>query len=257
MIEGRNIVITGANSGIGLETLRILAERNRVFAVDINDDVISKLGGNVTSYRCDICRRDTVDGMFDAAVAELGKIDVFIANAGYMHFERMDTPDWERIERMFRTNTVSPMYSYEKYVEHLDGRDGIFAMTVSAMGKMGMPGFALYSATKFALNGFQESIRLEKPEGLQITCLYPVSTDTAFFNSPVEIEKPYPVQTPDIVARKFVKGIEKGRKRVNPCRMFTFASVLFKILPPVRSMYWNHERKKFLRYEERLKEKEE
>lgn len=255
MIEGRNIVITGANSGIGLETLRILANDNRIFAVDINDSVISKMDG-ITSYVCDICDASSVKKMFDTATETLGKIDIFIANAGYMHFERMDDPDWERIERMFKTNTISPMYSYQLYAEHLNGENGIFAMTVSAMGKMGMPGFALYSATKFALNGFQESIRLEKPDNLQITCLYPVSTDTAFFNSPVEIEKPYPVQTSDIVARKFVKGMEKGRKNVNPCKMFSFASVLFKIVPPIRSLYWGHEKKKFLDYEERLKEYE-
>lgn len=256
MSDGMNIILTGANSGIGLEVLRILLQKgNRILAADLRVDRISDLPSDrAIPFQCDICEKGSIDELFDAADREFGKIDMFIANAGYMHFERMDHADWGRIEKMFRTNTISPMYSYRKYLEHLDGRPGIFAMTVSAMGKVGMPGFALYSATKFALNGFQESVRLEKPENVQITCLYPVSTDTAFFDSPVEIEKPFPVQTPDIVARKFVKGIERGKNKVNPSKLFTLASVLFRVLPPVRTLYWKHEKKKFLDYERRLEE---
>lgn len=258
MISGKNIVLTGANSGIGLETMKLLTGNgNRIFAVDIRDDRMRSFGDDVIPYICDISVKENVDRMFEDAVSVLGTIDIFYANAGYMHFERMNHPDWERTERMFRTNSISPIYSYQKYIEHLNGRSGIFAMTVSAMGKMGMPGFALYSATKFALNGFQESIRLEKPDRLQITCLYPVSTDTAFFASDVEIDKPYPVQTPDVVAKKMLRGIEKGRKKVNPCKMFTLASGLFKVFPFVRSWYWGHEKKKFLDYEERCKRTEQ
>lgn len=254
MISGKNIVLTGANSGIGLAMLRSLAESNKILAVDMNDDKMSQFG-NVTSMVCDISSKEGVDSMFSKASDMFDVVDIFIANAGYMHFERMDGCEWERIDRMFRTNTMSPIYSYRRYIEHLDGRDGVFAMTISAMGRLGMPGFTLYSSTKFALNGFQEAVRLEKPDNVQITCMYPVSTDTAFFDSPVEIEKPYPVQTPEHVAGKMLRGIEKGKKNVFPCKMFTFASILFKAVPPVKWMYWKNEKKKFLRYEERLNER--
>ena len=253
MIDGRNIVLTGANSGIGLETLRILAaNNNKIMAVDLDTENIEKFSDNVIPYVCDISSKENIDGLFVHASSLFGKIDVFIANAGYMRYERFDDPDWEKIEKMFRTNTISVMYTYQKYVQHLNGSDGTLAITVSAMGKMGMPAFTLYSATKFALNGFQESVRLEKPKNLTITCLYPVSTDTSFFYDE-KIEKPYPVQTPDLVAKKFVKGIGKGRKKVNPCKMFVFASGLFKVLPFTRTMYRNSEMKKFQRYEERSK----
>ena len=253
MISGKNIVLTGANSGIGLETLKILASSdNKILAVDLRTDVIETFSENVIPYVCDISSEENINELFGHASSLFGKIDVFIANAGYMRYERFDTPDWDKIEKMFKTNTISVMYTYQKYIEHLNGSDGVLAITVSAIGRMGMPAFALYSATKFAVNGFQESIRLEKPDNLQITCLYPVSTDTSFFYDK-NMEKPYPVQTPDLVAKKFVKGIGKGKKKVNPCKMFVFASGLFKILPFTRRMYWNSEKKKFLRYEERQK----
>ena len=252
MISGKNVVLTGANSGIGLEMLRILVQNgNRVLAADLNIDRISD---DAMAYVCDISDEDGVNKLFIRAEEEFGKIDVFIANAGYNHYEIMDGSDWKKVDRIFRTNTISPIYSYQKYIEHLKGSDGIFVMTISAMGKMAMPGFTLYSATKFALNGFQEAVRLERPDNVQITCVYPVSTDTAFFDSPAEIEKPYPVQSPELVAMKALKGIEKGKKKVFPSKLFRFATVLFTILPPVKWLYLKKEKEKVLRHEKRLKE---
>ena len=255
MISCRNIVLTGANSGIGLEALKILCENgNTIIAADIRDDRISSFDPErVIPYMCDISRKENIDALFEFALQRFEKIDVFIANAGYNHFETMGEADWEKIERIFSTNTISPIYSYQRYSEHLSGRDGIFAITVSAMGKMAMPGFTLYSSTKFALNGFQEAVRLEGPDNIQLTCVYPVSTDTAFFNSPAEIEKPWPVQTPQHVAAKMIKGIESGKKRVFPCKMFRLSAVLFTIFPFTKRMYLKREKKKFLRHEERLR----
>jgi Short-chain dehydrogenases of various substrate specificities len=255
MISCRNIVLTGANSGIGLETLKILSENgNTIIAADLRDDRISSFDSEkVIPYACDVSKKENIDALFEFALQRFEKIDIFIANAGYNHFEKMDGADWEKIEKIFSTNTISPIYSYQKYSEHLNGRDGIFAITISAMGKMAMPGFTLYSSTKFALNGFQESVRFEKDDNIQLTCVYPVSTDTAFFDSPAEIEKPWPVQTPEHVAAKMIRGIEKGKKKVFPSRMFRFSLVLFTIFPFTKSIYIKKEKKKFLRHEERLR----
>ena len=255
MISCRNIVLTGANSGIGLEVLKILCENdNTIIAADLKDDKISSFDEEkVIPYICDVSHKENIDSLFEFASQKFDKIDIFIANAGYNHFEMIGEANWEKTERIFLTNTISPIYSYQKYSEHLGDRAGVFAITISAMGKMSMPGFTLYSSTKFALNGFQEAVRLEKKDNIQLTCTYPVSTDTAFFDSPAEIEKPWPVQTPEHVATKMIKGIEKGKKKVFPCKMFRFSMVLFTILPFTRSIYLKREKKKFLRHEERLR----
>ena len=155
---------------------------------------------------------------------------------------------------MFRTNTISPIYTYAKYIAHLNGREGILAYTVSAIGEMAMPGYAIYSSSKFALNGFQQAIRMEKPDNLQITCLYPVATDTNFFKvaNAVEFEKPFPVQKPSTVAKKMVKGIEKGAERVSPCGLFGLSKVLMGALPPVKTVYLNMEKAKLERFKQKL-----
>ncbi|MDO4379806.1 MAG: SDR family NAD(P)-dependent oxidoreductase [Clostridia bacterium] len=257
MITDKNIVLTGCNSGIGLEVLRILTEgNNRILAVDKN---IDRLGGfderKVIAMQIDVSSKEAVDEIFETALEKLGSIDIFYANAGYPYYEEFNYVDWDRVSAMFETNVFSPIYSYQKYVRYLDGRKGIFAITISAIGKMAMPGFTVYSASKFAMQGFQEGIRLELPENVQLTCLYPVATDTGFFKAANEIEfkKPFPVQQPTVVAKKMVEGIEKGKKTVSPCALFGFAEQLMKFAPFVRNIYWGLEKRKFDEFKENVK----
>ena len=111
---------------------------------------------------------------------------------------------------------------------------------------MAMPGYCEYSASKFGTQGFQQGLRLELPENVTMTCLYPVATNTNFFKTanPKEFKKPFPVQSPAHVAKKMVKGIERKKKYVYPCGLFTFARFLFAICPPIKTIYWKMETKK-------------
>ena len=262
MITNSNIVLTGASSGIGLEVLKLLekGEGNRILAVSRQaTEKLKAVGSNVTVFDCDISSAQGVDVVFDKAAEVFGgeKIDIFYANAGFPYYEEYNYADWERVERMFNTNTLSPIYTYSKYLEHLNGRDGKLCFTVSAIGQMAMPGYAIYSSTKFALHGFQQAIRLEKPKNVQLTCLYPVATDTNFFKvaNEKEFEKPFPVQQPDVVARKMVKGIETGKKTVSPCALFALSKFLMGVCPPVRTVYWQLEKNKLERFKKGISKK--
>lgn len=261
MIDGKNIVLTGASSGIGLEVLKILkeGEGNRILAVARNVENIYHLGSNVIPFACDVSSAEGVERIFERAEAIFGHIDIFYANAGFPYYEEFNYTDWERVQQMFSTNTFSPIYTYSRYVKHLDGRPGILAYTVSAIGQMAMPGYAIYSASKFGLQGFQQAIRLEKPKNLQLTCLYPVATDTNFFKvaNELKFEKPFPVQKPSVVARKMVAGIENGSPFVFPCTLFGVAKVLMAVIPPVRTIYWDIETAKLERFKKLVKARDE
>ena len=258
MLTGKTIVLTGANSGIGLETLKLLVKGdNKILAVDLHTDKLAEFDpAKVIPMQCDVSTPENVDKIFETAIEKLGSIDIFYANAGFPYYEVMDYVNWGRIENIFKVNVYSPIYSMQKYIEYLDGKPGHMAFTVSAIGKLAMPGYTLYSASKFALQGFQQGFRLEMPKNVKLTCLYPVATDTGFFKKAVEgqgnvviREKPFPVQKPTVVAKKMVKGLEKRRKSVNPCGLFTLAQILFAICPPLRNFYWHLEYKKLERYE--------
>ena len=248
MLRNQKIVLTGANSGIGLEFLRIVSaeKSNTVLAADIRSDNLTGFGANVVPFICDISSQEGVDALFEKAAEVLGDITLFYANAGFAYFEVMRRPDWDRTRRIFETNVFSPLYSFQKYAAFLAGRPGRFAVSISAMGKMAMPGYALYSATKFALHGFYQAARLEMPANLRLTCLYPVATNTAFFKTanPGKYDKPFPMQSARLVAEKMAKGLEKGKKSVVPCKLFTLSSVLFAVLPFTRTLYWKREKAK-------------
>ena len=257
MISGKNIVLTGCNSGIGLEVLKILVKgNNKILAVDKDDDRLVKFDPEkVTVLKKDISSKEAVDEVFAKAEEIFPFIDIFYANAGYPYYEEMNYCDWDRVQRMFETNVFSPIYSYQKYVNYLNGRKGVMAITVSAIGEMAMPGFTVYSASKFAMHGFQQGIRLEKPDNVQLTCLYPVATNTNFFraSSDIQYKKPFPVQQPDVVARKMVAGIESGKDKVSPCVLFGISKLLMGVCPPVRTVYWELEKKKFKEFKENIK----
>lgn len=253
MIDNKTIVITGASSGIGFETLKLLVKgkNNKILAVSRHPEKLEGYAENVIPFAADVASKEGVDSVFAKAEEVLGKIDLFYANAGFPYFEAYNYVDWDRVERIFNTNTLSPIYTYSKYLEHLAGREGHLAYTISAMGQMGMPGYALYGATKFGLEGFQQCIRIEMPKNLTLTCLYPVATATNFFNVAAdgkEFDKPFPVQKPQSVAKKMYKALENGRKSVFPCGLFIFAKVLMTLCPPVRSFYWEMETRKLERY---------
>ncbi|MCQ2409698.1 MAG: SDR family NAD(P)-dependent oxidoreductase [Clostridia bacterium] len=261
MITGKKIVLTGANSGIGLETLKLLVKGdNKILAVDMYTEEMEKFDkSKVTVYKCDVSTKEAVDELFEEAIKVLGKIDIFYANAGYPYYERMNYVDWDRVKDMFDTNVFSPIYTTQKYAKYLEDNkmNGHMAITVSAIGTMAMPGFTIYSASKFAMQGFQEGYRLELPKNMKLTCLYPIATATGFFKRAAlgsgrviqDNMRPFPVQQPSHVAKCMVKGIEKGKKKVNPSKLMLLAKLLFAICPPLRSFYWHLEYKKLEKFE--------
>ena len=248
-ITGKRIVITGASSGIGKCLLDKLSvdKTNTILASSRSIEKLSGYGDNVTLFNSDLSTKEGIDRLFDKADSMFSKVDLVIANAGAPYYEKMDYVNWDRISNIFSLNTASPIYTYQRYLEHLEGREGHIAFTISAMGEMAIPGYALYTATKFAMKGFQEAIRLEAPKNLKVTAVYPVSTATNFFNvggGGVKMSKPFPVQTAEVVADRMIAGIAAGKKHIYPCRIFKPSKLLMDTVPPVRSIYWGIEKKR-------------
>ncbi|MBR0353540.1 MAG: SDR family oxidoreductase [Oscillospiraceae bacterium] len=262
MISNKSIVVTGASSGIGKSILSELVaqEGNRIIAAARGADKITGYGDNVIPFSCDLSTKEGVDALFAKAEEVFDKIDIFFCNAGAPYYERFDYEDWNRIQRIFDLNTVSHIYTYSKYLNHLDGREGRLVYTISAMGEMAIPGYALYAATKFAMKGFQQAIRDETPENLQISCIYPVSTKTNFFNvggGGRKMEPPFPVQAPEKVAKAVVKGVDKDKDHIYPCPVYLPSKILMNAVPPVKKLYISAQKGKLRRFVKRVKEEEE
>lgn len=251
MIKNSKIVLTGASSGIGFEMLKMLAEPSLgntiLTASRTAEEKLGNYADNVIAFNADTGSKEDIDAIFAKAEEVFDKIDIFIANAGFPYYEKFDYVNYDKIDKIFRVNVFGPIYSYQKYLEHLNGRDGKMAITASAMGTMAMPGYTLYTSTKFALNGFQEALYLEIPKNIKLTTIYPVATNTNFFNvgNSTFALKPFPVQDPVTVAKASLKGIEKGKQKVSPCKLFDVSKVLTFVFPPVKKLYWWEETLKF------------
>ena len=262
MVSHKNIVVTGASSGIGKSIMDELVaqEGNRILAVCRHSEKITGYGDNVIPFSCDLSTQEGVDALFVRAEELFDKIDIYFCNAGAPYYERFDYEDWDRIQRIFDLNTVGHIYTYSKYLHHLNGREGRLVYTISAMGEMALPGYALYAATKFAMKGFQQAIRDETPDNLKISCVYPVSTRTNFFNVAAEgrkLDPPFPVQTPEKVGKAVVKGIAKLKEHIYPCAVFLPSKVLMKAVPPVKALYVKAQQGKLHRFVKRIEKERE
>ena len=257
MVSHQNVVVTGASSGIGKSIMEELLkqEGNRILAACRRAEAISGYGDNVIPFSCDLSTKEGVDALFRKAEEVFDKIDLYFCNAGAPYYERFDYEDWDRIQRLFDLNTVAHIYTYSKYLHHLNGREGRLVYTISAMGEMALPGYALYAATKFAMKGFQQAIRDETPDNLQISCVYPVSTKTNFFNVGTggrKLAPPFPVQAPEKVGKAVVRGVEKLREHIYPCKVYLPSKVLMNVVPPVKTLYVKAQKSKLHRFVKRL-----
>ena len=196
-------------------------------------DVISQeLGDGVHAIACDVSCRDQVDAMLEEAINVLGGIDIFVANAGFAYYGPIGVPDWEKNEKIFSTNVLSPIYALQKLTENRT-EPLVYMVTISALGKMVLPGFALYNATKFALDGFVRTYRMERPANVKIIPVYPVATLTGFFNQAggKDTPKPFPWQTAGYVAGCMQWALRLGVRSVYPSILFIVRCIVARVLP--------------------------
>lgn len=245
----KNIILTGASSGIGKEVLNILSSIQgvKIIAVARHTANIQEIKDTIYPFSADVSTQEGVDSIFQYAKQVFDKVDVFIANAGFAYIERLNTPDWKHIEYIYDLNVFSPIYSLEKMQEQGGEQQIVFACTISGAGLASLPAYSLYCSTKAALHHFIQTYRYEQRKNLQITAIYPVATRTAFFdkatgenNTPL----PFPSQDAKVVARKIVKGIAKRKKKIYPSILFRMFYPIGRAFPSCMKIYSSLEKRK-------------
>ena len=241
-IAHKNIILTGAASGIGKAFLNQLLdfEDVKVIAVDLN--VIENASDKIIPFVCDLSQQSEVNRLFEFALTQFKTIDIFIANAGFAYYEIIEKPDWQRIEKIFQVNVFSPIYAFQKMKELNVGREYFVLMTSSAMAKLAIPGYALYGATKAALDRFEDAYRFEKQDLGHLSLVYPIATKTNFFNRSIdfsgrEVPVPFPASTPEKVAKAMIKGIQNNETHIYPSRLFKFSRFFQKLFEVVAFPY--------------------
>lgn len=226
-IDGLRIVLTGAASGIGLAILEKLAAFPcQVMAVDRDEQGLQAITihgeATIFPYAADLGSSQAVDALFEQALQRMGGIDLFIANAGFAYYEQIFRPDWAHMETIYQVNVFSPIYSAEKMRLINQGRPYKVVVTASAMGLLGLPGYALYSSTKAALHRFAEAYRSELEDPRSLALVYPIGTRTRFFGAaaPQAAPQPWPTQTAEQVAQAVLTGIQRDQQSIYPSTLF-------------------------------------
>lgn len=232
-MKGKKIILTGASSGIGAELCALLARDNTVFAVARRAEKIPQ-HPNVIAYMADVSDLAAVDLLIETAEKKMKGIDVFIANAGFAYYEFLDKPDVPHMESIFRTNVFSPLHALVTLREKKKDEPFTFAVTASAMSFLAMPGYSLYSGTKFALKGFADSYRYELGKGQNLCLVYPIATLTSFFDAAGSETMPWPRQRADQVAKKIVRGLDRSKKHIFPSRLFALMLFMNRFFPVFR-----------------------
>jgi short-subunit dehydrogenase len=253
-IDQCRIVLTGAASGLGRALLHQLAVYPaHIVAADLNREGLEAVIASspaataaITPYLCDLSQQAGIDGLFDEALRRLGGIDLFIANAGFAYYEHIDTPDWAHIAHIFQVNVFAAMYAAEKMRVLNVGRRFRVVITASAMSHLALPGYAIYAATKAALDRFAEGYRFELEQPSDLTLVYPIGTRTNFFNAAgSDVPLPWPTQTPETVAHAVIRGIEHDRPAIYPSRLFRLFMVLRGVLPFLGNLVQSQDKRRF------------
>lgn len=252
-INRKRIVLTGAASGIGYELLKQLSTYDtRIVAADVNPIDRTPLRGNsaqIYPFQGDLSQQSGVDELFDYALETMGGIELFIANAGFAYYEAIIHADWERVERIFQLNVVSPLYAAARMQEINPHTHYGVVMTASAMAKLALPGYAVYAGTKAALDRFAEAYRYEMPTNAHLMLVYPIATRTNFFDTANDgTPVPFPSRTSMHVAERIVKGIKRDARSVYPSLGFSLFWTLNRIFPMAGRVYQMVENRRFNRW---------
>jgi NADP-dependent 3-hydroxy acid dehydrogenase YdfG len=197
-ISGKVVVITGASSGLGEATARYLAERGAMVVLGARRaarlralaDEIAGTGGKATALVTDVTDAAQVQALVDTAVAQYGRIDVILNNAGVMPhspLERRKIDDWNRT---IDINIKGVLYGIAAALPHMQRQKSGHIINVSSVaGHRVGPGGAVYSATKTAVRVISEGLRQEvKPWNLRTTIISPGAIDTELPNSITEAD---------------------------------------------------------------------
>lgn len=194
-IENKVILITGGSAGLGAETARLLAARGAKVAVaarrkDRLDDVVAQIvaaGGKAKAYALDVAAKDQVEAVVAGVVADFGRLDVLINNAGLMPIRPMSEVNTDEWDQMIDVNLKGVLYGIAAALPRFLAQESGHIINLSSVAgiKVFAPGGTVYSGTKFAVRAISEGLRQEVGDKVRVTSIEPgaVESDLKFGTS--------------------------------------------------------------------------
>jgi len=227
-LGGRTFVITGASSGIGAAAAIELATRGGIVVIAARRkpelekvvETIHSKGGKAHAIDLDVASFEANERLVRFAIEKTGRLDVFIANAGVTMEQTFEKASLETFRQIMEVNYFGTVYAFKAALPHVLEKKGQLAIVSSFTGKRGVPTRSGYSASKHALHGLADSLRMElMGTGVGVTVYCPGFVDTDIRRRAVERhEKADELRakgwTPEEAAHVLVEAIRKRRREV-------------------------------------------
>jgi short-subunit dehydrogenase len=261
-MKNKVVVITGSSSGIGEACARLFAEqgskvvlaaRNEKRLTQITQDILNN-GNEAIFFVTDISKEKDCKLLIEKSVSHYGKIDILINNAGISMRAILNELDTSVIQKVMDVNFFGTVFCTKYALPHILKEKGSVVGVSSIAGYKGLPGRCAYSASKFAMQGFLESIRIENLKNkLHVLIACPGFTSSNIRNTAlnkygqVQSESPRDEQqmmSPEQVAKQIYLSIKKRQNTlvltING-KLTVFLNKLFPNL--VDKLVFNHLKK--------------
>jgi all-trans-retinol dehydrogenase (NAD+) len=246
-------IVTGGAMGIGFATTKRLLQEGAVVTIwDLNANALEEAVrqllefGTVYAHQCDVTDKKRVMNLAATAKKEMGKVDILINNAGFVKggdFLECSVDDWEKT---IDVNFTALLYTTAALLPEMYERNFGFIVNISsAAGMIGVPNLAVYSATKWAVWGLTESLRMEAynrgKKGVKFASIHPCFLAKGMFEG-AQLEIPgrwiVPlVKDHDVIAKAIVESALK-KERYSPKRPRSLKIVQLLRLLPDKLFQW-------------------
>jgi len=192
-LKGKVVALTGAGSGIGRGTAMAMArEGARLAIADINEDglnetaaMVADAGGEVSTHVLDVSGRDAVDQWASDAISQHGQVDVVINNAGVTLAATGAEQSHDDVAWVMNINFWGVVHGTRAFLPHMLERNSGHVVNISSVfGLFGVPSQSAYCASKFAVRGYSDSLRVElRDSNVGLTVVHPGGIRTNIVNS--------------------------------------------------------------------------
>ncbi|MGT2929553.1 SDR family NAD(P)-dependent oxidoreductase [Streptococcus dentasini] len=241
MGKSRIIAVTGASGGLAEAIINLLPSDDSVIAIGRNKGRLDQLYAGkpqVRTFGLDIRSDSQVAALVDQLYLEYGRIDIFINNAGFGEFKSFDQFDSETIRETFDVNTLATInFSRLVGAKMAQQRSGHIINIASMAGKLATIKASVYAATKFAVIGYSNALRLELADNnVYVTTVNPGPISTKFFDRAdpsggyLQAVERFSL-TPQQVAKKIIKSLGKNRRELNMPFAMVLSAKFYALFP--------------------------